>query len=188
MKQPLNFAWRFMPCYKQRYISAFPEDAQVIDLPHANLELPRDYFDEDDYQCISSYEKVFNIEENITNKTVILTFHGLMLRAKVYLNAAFLGEYISGYLPFSIDISGIAKQDENRLVVIVDSQEDKTVPPFGGVVDYLAFGGIYREVEIDVKPHIYLERVFVDADHQGHLRIKPILNGNLTLKYELSHK
>jgi beta-galactosidase len=188
MKHPLNFGWRFMPCYKQSFLGAFPEQAELIDLPHTNLELPRDYFDEDSYQYISSYEKVFDINENIKNKTVLLTFHGLMLRAKIYLNGAFLGDYISGYLPFSIDISGIAKGKDNRLVVIVDSKEDTSVPPFGGVIDYLTFGGIYREVDLDVKPNIYLERVFVNGDMDGKLLIKPTLAGNRSLNYEISHK
>ncbi|MFA5762399.1 MAG: glycoside hydrolase family 2 TIM barrel-domain containing protein [Bacilli bacterium] len=188
MKQPLNFAWRYMPCYKQSYLSAFPEEAEKIDLPHSNVELPRDYFDEDLYQFISSYEKVFDIEENIKNKTVLLTFHGVMLKAKVYLNQAFLGEYVSGYLPFTIDVSGIAKPKNNRLVVIVDSHEENSIPPFGGVIDYLTFGGIYREVEIDVKPNVYLSRVLVTADQYGNLAINPQIEGNRSLGYEISHK
>ncbi|MDD4154563.1 MAG: glycoside hydrolase family 2 protein, partial [Bacilli bacterium] len=173
MKQPLNFAWRYMPCYKQSYLSAFPNEAAKIDLPHSNLELPRAYFDEDSYQFISSYEKTFDLSEKIKNKTILLTFHGVMLKAKVYLNAAFLGEYVSGYLPFTIDVSGIAKQEGNRLVVIVDSREDNSIPPFGGVIDYLTFGGIYREVDIDIKPNIYVSRVLVNADDKGNLKINP---------------
>ena len=188
MKQPLNFAWRYMPCYKQSYLAAFPEEAETIDLPHSNIDLPRAYFDEDMYQFISSYEKVFDIDQETKNKTVILTFHGVMLKAKVYLNQAFLGEYISGYLPFSIDVSGIVKAKDNRLVVIVDSHEDNTIPPFGGVIDYLTFGGIYREVEIEVKPNIYLERVLVNADQSGKLLIHHHLAGNRSLSYEISHK
>ncbi|MFA5421914.1 MAG: glycoside hydrolase family 2 TIM barrel-domain containing protein [Bacilli bacterium] len=188
MKQPLNFGWRYMPCYEQSYLSKFPDEAQIIDIPHANLELPRDYFDEDSYQFISSYEKTFDIDSDIKNKTVLLTFQGLMLRAKVYLNASFLGEYISGYLPFTIDVSGIAKGKENRLVVIVDSREDNTVPPFGGVIDYLTFGGIYREVEVEVKPNIYLSRIHINTDDKGHLQITPILGGNRSLPYEISHR
>lgn len=188
MKQPLNFAWRYMPCYKQSYLSSFPSESQLIDVPHSNIELPRAYFDEECYQFISSYEKVFDVEQATKNKTVLLTFHGVMLKAKVYLNAAFLGEYVSGYLPFTIDVSGIIKDKENRLVVIVDSHEDNSIPPFGGVIDYLTFGGIYREVEIEVKPNIYLSRVLINADQNGNLKINPQLGGNTSLSYELSHK
>ena len=188
MKQPLNFAWRYMPCYKQSFLNAFPEEAEKIDLPHSNVELPRAYFDEDIYQFISSYEKVFDIETSLKNKTVLLTFHGVMLKAKIYLNHAFLGEYVSGYLPFTIDVSGIAKAKDNRLVVIVDSHEDNSIPPFGGAIDYLTFGGIYSEVELEIKPNIYLERVLVTADRQGMLKINPHLGGNRSLNYEISHK
>jgi len=188
MKHPLNYGWRYVPNYRQSYLASFPDDAEKIDIPHANAILPRDYFDEDDYQFISSYEKIFSIDEDIAGRSVLLTFHGLMLRAKVYLNAAFLGEYISGYLPFTIDVTGIAHLEGNRLVVIVDSREDRMVPPFGGVIDYLTYGGIYREVEVDVKPNVYLDRVLVDAGADGAVHIRPIIKGDLKLKHEIRYK
>lgn len=39
----------------------------------------------------------------------------------------------------------------NRLFVEVDAREDPAVPPFGGVVDYLVYGGIYRAVHLRVQ-------------------------------------
>ena len=42
------------------------------------------------------------------------------------------------------------------LAVEVDSTERKDIPPFGGMIDYLTFGGIYREVQIRVPcRHVY---------------------------------
>ena len=37
----------------------------------------------------------------------------------------------------------------NQIVVRVNSTERADIPPFGGRIDYLTFGGIYREAPAD---------------------------------------
>jgi len=44
--------------------------------------------------------------------------------------------------------------------VEVDSTERPDIPPFGGSIDYLTFGGIYRDVELRVVPQTHLAGVF----------------------------
>ena len=39
----------------------------------------------------------------------------------------------------------------NTLVVKVDSRESVNIPPFGFVIDYMTYGGLYREVWLDIK-------------------------------------
>ena len=46
------------------------------------------------------------------------------------------------------------------LAVEVDSTERPDIPPFGDEVDYLTFGGIYREVSLRVVPDTFIENVF----------------------------
>ncbi|MBQ3889015.1 MAG: glycoside hydrolase family 2 protein, partial [Clostridia bacterium] len=74
---------------------------------------------------------------------------------------AFLGEYKGAYNRFSFDITDAAASGENLLAVQLDSTERKEIPPFGKVVDYLVYGGIYREVWIEEVPAVYLADVFV---------------------------
>lgn len=47
------------------------------------------------------------------------------------------------------------------LCVRLDSREDLNVPPFGYVIDYMTYGGIYRDVYLEVKDQIALEDIFV---------------------------
>lgn len=47
------------------------------------------------------------------------------------------------------------------LAIKVDSRESQNIPPFGYVIDYMTYGGIYRDVYLDVKPGTYMEDVFV---------------------------
>ena len=43
----------------------------------------------------------------------------------------------------------------------LDSTENAAIPPFGFVIDYLTYGGLYREAWLDVRSENYIEDVFV---------------------------
>ena len=172
MKQALNFNWQFIADYKDEYLNKLPNSSETINIPHAVKEVPYNYFNEKDYQIISTYEKVFDIDEDIHNKVIKLVFDGFMLKARIYLNGHDLGIHISGYVKVDIDITEYAKQKGNRLLVILDSREDPLIPPFGYAVDYLTFSGIYREVNLEVHPKSYLENIFVKSDIEGNVKVE----------------
>ena len=172
MKQAINFDWQFISDYKDEYLNKLPNSSVRINIPHCAKEVPYNYFNEKDYQFISTYEKVFDIEENIDNKVVKLIFDGYMLKARIYLNGKDLGEYISGWIKVELDVSDVVKQKGNRLVVVLDSREDNQIPPFGYAVDYLTFSGIYREVSLKVHPKTYLENIFVKSDIKGNVKVE----------------
>ncbi len=44
-------------------------------------------------------------------------------------------------------------------MVRVDSTERNDIPPFGDEIDYMTFGGIYREVSLRVVPMMYLDNI-----------------------------
>jgi hypothetical protein len=44
--------------------------------------------------------------------------------------------------------------------LVVDSTEREDIPPFGGNIDYLTFGGIYRPVALRLVPDTYIDDVF----------------------------
>lgn len=162
MIQPMNFGWQYTDNFKEEYIApGFDASAfETVDIPHANKELPVNYFDERDYQFVSCYRKVFDCKKK-AGERVFLHFEGVSCYAKVYLNGAFAGEHKGGYTAFKFDITEQVKAKKNVLVVSVDSTERKEIPPFGNVVDYLCFGGIYREVYLECVPAEHIEDVFV---------------------------
>ncbi len=171
MKQSLNFNWRFSPSFQDEFLKKTDDTFEIVNIPHAAKQVPYNYFNEKDYQIVSTYEKVFDVEEDIKDKTVILNFDGFMLKAKIYLNDVDLGEHISGYVKVRIDVTNCVKQKENRLLVILNSREDNDIPPFGYAVDYLTFSGIYREVSLEVHPRTYLENIFVRGDMKGNVKV-----------------
>lgn len=135
-----------------------------VQLPHTNVELPYHYFSEAAFQTISCYEKIFKSPELSENQILRIRFEGVMAWAKVYLNNVYLGEHLGGYTPFSFEIQEIVKEHEdNFLTVVVDSTERPDVPPFGGVIDYLTYGGIYREVYLEIYEPLFINNVKAEA-------------------------
>ncbi len=75
-------------------------------------------------------------------------FEGVMTASTVWINGVRLGEYKGGYTPFSFDLTRISILPEGKTcwlwMWIPLNRPD--IPPFGYQIDYLTFGGIYREV------------------------------------------
>jgi len=127
-----------------------PDSAfEAVTLPHSNRLLPHQGFDDASYQFISTYRKSFTLPEPINGRRVYLDFEGAMIASTVTLNGHTFDEYRGGYTPFSFDITDIVNESgDNQLTVHLDSSERADIPPFGYVVDYLTFGGIYRDVHL----------------------------------------
>ena len=178
MKQALNFNWQFLPDYKEEYLNKLPNSSQIINIPHCVKEVPYNYFNEKDYQLISTYQKDFDVDEDLKNKIVNLVFDGYMLKARIYLNGNDLGEHLSGWVKVKLDVTPYIKQKGNRLLVILDSREDPEIPPFGYAVDYLTFSGIYREVSLEIHPQTYLENIFVKSNINGRVEVEYDVIGN----------
>ena len=183
MKQPLNFSWGFVPGFEEGYLEALPKQKQIVDLPHTVKIEPVNYFDEKNYQGLFTYEKLFDLEDELP--VHILRFEGAMLQFHLYLNGTDFGSYISGYFPVEIDVSKALKKRGNRLVVVLDSREDKDIPPFGNVVDYLTFGGIYRTVSLIGHEESYLSDIRIIAKSDGTLSLYPEIVGNEQPSYTL---
>lgn len=134
---------------------------QIV-VPHTNIPLPWHGFDEKTYEFVSLYRRRFKLPPAAKGKHVFVDFEGVMTASTVWINGTRLGEYKGGYTPFSFDLTPHVDFDgENVLAVDVDSSERADIPPFGYEIDYLTFGGIYREVSLRVVPGSFIENIFV---------------------------
>ena len=135
---------------------------KTVDIPHTNKEIPFNYFDETIYQFVSLYRKEILIDKKQEGKHLFLTFEGVAHEAKVYVNNVLLIDHLGGYDAFKVDLKDKVEYGKvNVIDVVVDSRENLNIPPFGKVVDYLTYGGIYRDVYIDVQNEEYIKDVFV---------------------------
>jgi beta-galactosidase len=188
MKTAINFGWNFVPGFDKSYLDALPSSAIKVDLPHAPVSLPVNYFSETLYQGLWTYEKTFDLVKN-ENELAFLVFDGVMLKVHPYLNGHDLGEKISGWVSVRYDITPYVLEKGNRLVVVVDSTEDPHVPPFGRVVDYLTFAGIYRPVRVETRPKTYIKSLHAEGNKKGLLTLDAKIEGDASqsdLTYRLS--
>ena len=73
-----------------------------------------------------------------------------------------MGEHHCGYTAFTVDLTdSVLYGQDNLLCVRLDSREILNVPPFGYVIDYMTYGGIYRDVRLEVKEKVSLSDIFV---------------------------
>ncbi|MFZ1005544.1 MAG: glycoside hydrolase family 2 TIM barrel-domain containing protein [Candidatus Sulfotelmatobacter sp.] len=146
---------------------------EKVVVPHTNVRLPWHSFDEKSYEFVSSYRRHFKVPAEARGKHVFVDFEGVMTASTVWLNGTRLGEYKGGYTPFTFELTPHLDFDgENILAVDVDSSERPDIPPFGYEIDYLTFGGIYREVSLRVVPGTFIENIFakpkdVLSEHPG---------------------
>lgn len=134
---------------------------QRVTIPHTNKLLPWHGFDDKDYEFVSIYRKHFRLPPEARPRRVFVDFGAVMTAATVWINGQKLGEYRGGYTPFSFELTPhLNWKGDNVLAVEVDSTERKDIPPFGGEIDYLTFGGIYRDVALRVVPGTFIENVF----------------------------
>ena len=155
----LNNGWEFTRQFSEEFLRGGGEDVTTVRLPHTCAETPYDYFDESVYQMVSGYRRTLTVPEEWAGKRLILTVGAAGHCAAVYLDGEMLTIHRSGYTAFRVDLSR-AQPGEHLLVIQVDSRETVNQPPFGFVVDYMTYGGLYREVWLEVKEPAHIVDVF----------------------------
>ena len=163
---PLNHNWLFSDKVVPGGHARSFDDRRFlrVTIPHTNKMLPWHGFDDKDYEFVSLYRRHFTMPADLQGQRVFIDFGAVMTASKVWLNDQLLGEYRGGYTPFSFELTThLNWHGDNVLAVEVDSTERKDIPPFGGDIDYLTFGGIYRDVSLRAVPQTFIENVFAKA-------------------------
>jgi beta-galactosidase len=195
---PINRNWRYSPTVIEAAHGKDFDDSgfdQVV-IPHTNIKLPWHSFDDKSYEFISLYRRRFRLPQQARGQRVFADFEGVMTASIVWINGVRLGEYKGGYTPFSFELTPHIDFDgDNLLAVDVDSTERADIPPFGYQIDYLTFGGIYREVSLRVVPRNFIENIFAQPkdvmssapalDVRCYLQISAAPKQSLTLAVEL---
>lgn len=103
---------------------------------------------------VAWYRKDFRLPARDRALAWIARFESANYRATVWLNGRQVGQHVSGYVPFELDLPNVARGGVNRLVVRVDNRRPAADPvgapgevphPPGGWWNY---GGLLREVSL----------------------------------------
>jgi beta-galactosidase len=163
MVLPMNRGWLYSRSIVEGGHDLAFDDSKFdrVVIPHTNVPLPWHGFDDKEYELVSLYRRRFRLPTEAAGRRVFVDFEGVMTASTVWINGQRVGEYKGGYTPFSFELTPhINFEGENVLAVDVDSSERPDIPPFGHQIDYLTFGGIYREVALRVVPATYIENIF----------------------------
>jgi beta-galactosidase len=159
----INRGWRYSPSFVEGGHELHFDDSKFdrVVIPHTNVPLPWHGFDEKSYEFVSLYRRRFKLPPEARGRRVFVDFEGVMTASNVWINGQRLGEYKGGYTPFSFELTSHVNFDgDNLLAVDVDSSERPDIPPFGHQIDYLTFGGIYREVALRIVPAAFIDNIF----------------------------
>lgn len=160
---PMNRNWLF----KRDYAGQGTPEASTetglerINLPHSNATYSWHNFDQKSYQRVSFYRRSFRLPELEPGARVFLDFEAAMIMSTLWVNGQSIGTYKGGFTPFSFEVTDVVHaHGDNVLAVAVDSREDPGIPPFGYTIDYLTFGGIYREAALRIVSAVFIENIF----------------------------
>lgn len=164
----LNLDWYFKPTYEEGdVLTPKPDEFEKIELPHTVKEISYNCFSHDETAMVCSYFRKLVIPQEYRQKRAILEFLGVMARCVLYVNGQMVTEHRGGYSRFRVDITKHLVSGENLLFLMVDSTENEEIPPFGKTIDYMCFGGIYRDVNLLFTEKAYIENVLVRYDMNG---------------------
>ncbi len=158
----LNNGWQFTKEWSDEFLDgggAFEE----VRLPHTNKMLPYHNIDHESYQMICGYRKTVPFTEDMEGKRVFVQFDAAGHIATVYVNGKEKLVHRCGYTAFRVEITEDLKEGKADIAVRLDTTENPKIPPFGFVVDYLTYGGLYRSVWLDISEQSFVSDVFVQT-------------------------
>ena len=175
--QSLCNHWEFIPAWIDGF-EIGEGRGEAVRLPHTVREIPLHYADHTAYQMVCGYRRKLELGEELEGKRLFLQFDGAAHIATVYVNGVELTTHRTGYTAFRVEITdAVNLNGENLLCVRLDTTENPEIPPFGFVVDYLSYGGLYREVWLDVRESSFIEDLYITTPSLSSLRLKPTLVG-----------
>ena len=137
-----------------------------VNLPHtARLEAKVPV---DSWQGTAYYKKSFDAKV-APGEQAVLRFEGAMNVADVWVNGKHLGQHLGGYLPFSYDVTPHLKAGGgNELVVRINNEDNAVTGPKPlKDLDYIQYGGIYRDVTLTIKPAVHISDEMLSNTEAG---------------------
>ncbi len=157
------------------------ENAEPVRLPHTACEIPYNYIDCNDYQMLCGYKKSFFAPDDWCGKRILLRLDGAAHVATVYCNGHEAAHHACGYTAFTADLTDYIKLGEqNTVTVRLDTRESLNIPPFGFVIDYLCYGGLYREAFLEVRNDCYIKAVSIENTDLRDIAVKISTSDNLS--------
>jgi len=167
----LNRGWQFFieEELPDGAIRQAPRGTQSIDVPHTWNRAGADY----EHLGTGWYFRHFTLPKLPSNATVQLHFGGTFYKSRVWVNGHEVGSHEGGYTAYSFDVTPHLRA-ENSISMAVDNRPGMyTIPGFGARgapdawYDWWAYGGIVRDVWLEIHGPVRIERQFIRSKLDG---------------------
>ena len=123
------------------------------------LNVPGDWNSQDEklfyYEGSVWYRTKFAVKKSAPDHRLFVYFGAANYEADVYLNGQKLGQHIGGFTPFAYEITKLAKEKNNSLVVRVNNNRHAEAVPTVNT-DWWNYGGLTRDVLLVETPATFI--------------------------------
>jgi beta-galactosidase len=170
----LNPVWRFQlgePAGEPFATNYDDSKWDIVSLPHSLELFPASLAGFAEHgRSVGWYRRELQVPAGWQSKKLFLEFQGAMQTTTVWVNGQKAGDYaVSGYDSFDFDITPYVKAGKNVIAVRVDDRVNPDIPPDGKWLDYILFGGLYRDVFLHVTDPMHL--TFPWEAHEAGVRL-----------------
>ena len=132
------------------------------------------------------YSKSFSVPDSWTGHSILLHFGAVDYEATIWVNGTKAATHRGGYVPFSVDVSRLVTEGENKIYVrVVDSQDagqprgKQSSSGVPGGIDYWCTTGIWQSVWLEPAPSSYVGDLVISSDPKaGVILLTPIVHGS----------
>lgn len=107
------------------------------------------------WQGVCYYKKNIEFNPKWNDNQIWLEFEGAMHLADIWINGEHIAQHAGGYTPFVVDVSQFLSTNKtNEVLVRLDNRDNPLIPPGKPLIklDFCYYGGIYRNVNMILKP------------------------------------
>ena len=129
---------------------------------------------------VGTYRKIFTIDdeewEEMRGKRKFLRFNGVSAYCKVWLNGQLIEEHKGIWDPFTVEITGLLRKENELLVKVIKPGRSRYMPLRESLAGFLPdvyapFGGIWQSVEFLLKNYFFIEEVIIKTEKNGRVSL-----------------
>lgn len=129
---------------------------ETVKIPHTSRIEP--LVVNDLWQGTAYYRKTFDLSPDRKGKALFIQFEAAMNETEIWINGKNVFYHLGGYLPFCVNINDYVRFDAPNLIVVKLNNRDNAVtgPKPLKLLDFVTYGGIYRDVNLIVKEPVFI--------------------------------
>jgi len=118
------------------------------------------------YEGVCWFAREFEVPELPDAAVALLSFGAVAYQTEVFVNGQHVGSHEGSYTAFTLDVTAALRAGQNTLAVRVDNRA--TTVKWPPVLGYFNYGGIHRDVSLEILPGAWLAEIALSAAEAAH--------------------